>query len=144
MSSVIPETMVSSVALAAIALALLGLLVAVWAVLRLRRVSRRLAALENVSPMAVPVDLDRVNQLAKQLEGAIQRVGVVRYNPFEDTGSNQSFVLAMLDALGDGFVLSSLHSRQATRMFLKPVTGGKADSAVSEEENEAIRLAAAR
>ena len=94
--------------------------------------------------MAVPVDLDRVNQLAKQLEGAIQRVGVVRYNPFEDTGSNQSFVLAMLDALGDGFVLSSLHSRQATRMFLKPVTRGKADSAVSEEENEAIRLAAAR
>jgi hypothetical protein len=144
MSSVIPESMVSSVALAAIALALLGLLVAVWAVLRLRRVSRRLAALENVSPMALPVDLDRVNQLAKQLEGAIQRVGVVRYNPFEDTGSNQSFVLAMLDALGDGFVLSSLHSRQATRMFLKPVTGGKADSAVSEEENEAIRLAAAR
>ena len=144
MSSVIPESMVSSVAVAGIVVALVGLFVAVWAVLRLRRVSRRLAALENASPMAVPIDLDRVNQLAKQLEGAIQRVGVVRYNPFEDTGSNQSFVLAMLDALGDGFVLSSLHSRQATRMFLKPVTGGKADSAVSDEENEAIRLAAAR
>lgn len=94
--------------------------------------------------MAVPVDLERVNRLASELEGAIQRVGVVRYNPFEDTGSNQSFVLAMLDARGDGFVLSSLHSRQATRMFLKPVSGGKADSAVSDEEAEAIRLAAAR
>ena len=94
--------------------------------------------------MAVPVDIDRVNRLASQLESAIQRVGVVRYNPFEDTGSNQSFVLAMLDARGDGFVLSSLHSRQATRIFLKPVSGGKADSAVSEEEAEAIRIAAAR
>ena len=144
MSSVIPDSMVSSVAVAGIVVALVGLLVAVWAVLRLRRVSRRLAALEGAAPMAVPIDVDRVNQLANQLESAIQRVGVVRYNPFEDTGSNQSFVLAMLDARGDGFVLSSLHSRQATRMFLKPVTGGKADSAVSEEEAEAIRVAAAR
>jgi hypothetical protein len=88
--------------------------------------------------------VERVNRLASQLEGAIQRVGVVRYNPFEDTGSNQSFVLAMLDARGDGFVLSSLHSRQATRMFLKPVSGGKVDGAVSQEESEAIRRAAAR
>jgi hypothetical protein len=144
MSSVIPSDMVSSVAVAGIVIGLVGLFVAFWAVLRLRRVGRRLAALEGASPMAVPVDIDRVNSLASQLEGAIQRVGVVRYNPFEDTGSNQSFVLAMLDARGDGFVLSSLHSRQATRMFLKPVSAGKADSAVSEEEAEAIRIAAAR
>jgi hypothetical protein len=144
MSSVIPESMVSSIAVAGIVIGLIGLLVGVWAVLRLRRVSRRLTALESASPVAVPVDVDRVNRLATQLESAIQRVGVVRYNPFEDTGSNQSFVLAMLDARGDGFVLSSLHSRQATRMFLKPVTGGRADSAVSEEEAEAIRIAAAR
>lgn len=144
MSSVIPEGLVPTVAVAGVVVGLVGILVAVWAVLRLRRVSRRLNALESAAPMAVPVDMGRVNQLANQLESAIQRVGVVRYNPFEDTGSNQSFVLAMLDARGDGFVLSSLHSRQATRMFLKQVTRGKADSAVSDEESEAIKLAAAR
>ena len=145
MSSVIPDGMVSSVAVAGIVVGLVGLFVAVWAVLRLRRIGRRLAALERATaPASVPIDVERVNQLAGQLEGAIQRVGVVRYNPFEDTGSNQSFVLAMLDARGDGFVLSSLHSRQATRMFLKPVSGGRADSAVSDEEAEAIRIAAAR
>jgi len=65
----------------------------------------------------------------------------VRYNPFEDTGSNQSFVLAMLDAAGDGFVLSSLHSRQQTRVFLKQLVNGKADTALSQEENEAIKRA---
>jgi hypothetical protein len=144
MSSVIPEGMVPSVAVAGIVVGLAGLFVAFWAVLRLRRVSRRLAALESASPTPMSVDVERVNQLARQLEGAIQRVGVVRYNPFEDTGSNQSFVLAMLDARGDGFVLSSLHSRQQTRTFLKPVSRGKADSAVSDEEAEAIRIAAAR
>ena len=123
---------------------LVGLFVAVWAVLRLRRISRRLGALEAAAPQAVNVDVDRVNRLASQLENAIQRVGVVRYNPFEDTGSNQSFVLAMLDAHGDGFVLSSLHSRQSTRMFLKPVTAGKAEGAISDEEGQAIKIAAAQ
>ena len=91
--------------------------------------------------MAVPVDMDRVNRLAHQLESAIQRVGVVRYNPFEDTGSNQSFVLAMLDARGDGFVLSSLHSRQTTRVYIKAITAGQADQQLSEEESAALRQA---
>lgn len=144
MASVIPESMVSTVAVAGIVVGLLGLLVGAWAILRLRRVSRRLAALERAAPTAAPLDVDRVNRLASQLETAIQRVGVVRYNPFEDTGSNQSFVLAMLDARGDGFVLSSLHSRQSTRMFLKPVIAGKADGAISDEEGQAIRLAGAK
>lgn len=159
MTSVIPENLVPTVAAAGLLCGLLGLLLAVWAVLRLRRVNRRLAALSGAaSAAAVPLDADRVDRLAQQLaataqrleaaetnaQKAVQRIGVVRFNPFEDTGSNQSFVLAMLDARGDGFVLSTLHSRQATRMFLKAVSAGKADSAVSAEEAEALRLAAAR
>ena len=47
---------------------------------------------------------------------SIQRVGIVRYNPFEDTGGNQSFALALTDAKGDGFVISSLHTRTGTRV----------------------------
>jgi hypothetical protein len=101
------------------------------------------------------VEPARVDALAAQMDGiarrldadeatgrhAIQRLGIVRYNPFDDTGSNQSFVLAMLDAQGDGFVLSSLHSRQQTRVFLKQLAGGKAETALSTEESEAIRRA---
>ena len=68
----------------------------------------------------------------------IQRVGVVRFNPFPDTGGNQSFVMAMLDARGDGVVLSSLHSRGGTRVYLKQVTIGRAETALSQEEIEAI------
>lgn len=159
MASVIPESLVPIVAAVGLACGVLALLVAVWAVLRLRRISRRLIALSGGGGATpVPVDAHRVDLLAQQLattaqrleaaeanaQKAMQRIGVVRYNPFEDTGSNQSFVLAMLDARGDGFVLSTLHSRQATRMFLKAVKAGKADSAVSAEEAEALRLAAAR
>lgn len=86
--------------------------------------------------------------LARQVEavGAVgarsmQRLGVVRYNPFADTGSNQSFVIALLDLKGDGFVMSSQHSRQATRMFLKSLSGGRAETPLSAEETEAIRRA---
>ena len=50
---------------------------------------------------------------------AFQRVGLVRYNPFEETGGNQSFALALLDAEGNGWVLSSLHARSGTRVYAK-------------------------
>jgi hypothetical protein len=158
MPSVIAENLVPTIAVAAMAVALLALLLALWAVLRLRRVGRRLAALRGGATEVDAPAAERIDRLARQLaattdrleaaetnaEKAIQRVGVVRYNPFEDTGSNQSFVLAMLDAQGDGFVLSSLHSRHASRMYLKSVRAGKADSAISDEEAEALRLAASR
>ena len=79
------------------------------------------------------------------LEGAqrraFQRVGLVRYNPFEETGGNQSFALALLDAAGDGWVLSSLHARSGTRVYAKAIKAGRGDGALSEEETAAIRQA---
>ena len=74
---------------------------------------------------------------------AFQRVGIVRFNPFEDTGGNQSFAVALLDAHGDGFVLSSLHSRVGTRVYAKVVAGAKAEATLAKEEAEALRLALA-
>lgn len=69
----------------------------------------------------------------------IQKVGLVRYNPFADTGGNQSFVLALLNGKNDGFVITSLHSRESTRVFAKPVVRGKeSEYEFSKEEKEAI------
>jgi hypothetical protein len=148
--------MPSWIAIAAISVAIVSLLISLFVAVRSRggATSRSRAAAGAVyeGPGVEPA---RVDAIAVQLDGvarrmeaeeqlgrrSITRVGVVRYNPFEDTGSNQSFVLAMLDAKGDGFVLSSLHSRQQTRLFLKQIASGKADTALSQEENEAIRRA---
>lgn len=74
---------------------------------------------------------------------AFQRVGLVRYNPFEETGGNQSFALALLDAAGDGWVLSSLHARAGTRVYAKAIVGGRADAGLSAEETAAIAQATA-
>ena len=131
--------------------AVIALLVALLA---LRRARRRVGPGGAVRVAEVG-DAERLALLGAQLETlarrldaaeargdlAIQRIGVVRYNPFADTGSNQSFVLAFLDARGNGFLLSSLHSRQQSRVFLKPVVAGKAETAVSAEEAEALRRA---
>lgn len=101
--------------------------------------------------------LDKVYAVARDLDGlvarsavleatqqrALQRIGLVRFNPFEDTGGNQSFALAVLDARGDGFVVSSLHARTGTRVYGKTVAGGRSESTLSAEEAEALRLALA-
>ncbi len=89
--------------------------------------------------------VDDLAQLSRQLEKALRRslqgVGVVRFNPFPDTGGDQSFAIALLDAHGDGVVISSLYSRIESRIYAKPVAGGESPYALSAEEREAIRRA---
>jgi len=78
-----------------------------------------------------------------ELRRAFQRIGIVRFNPFEDTGGNQSFALALLDAAGNGWVLSSLHARSGTRVYAKAIHEGRSDGALSDEEAAAIKQATA-
>lgn len=91
--------------------------------------------------------VDALNKLHHELEDltqhTIQKVGVIRYNPFSDTGGDQSFAIALLDALGNGVVVSSLHSRTDTRVFAKPVHGGRSKFQLSDEEQDAIKKALA-
>ncbi len=97
---------------------------------------------------AVIVDVDRLAArtaiLERDVRQSLGRVGIVRYNPFEETGGNQSFALAVLDGNGDGFVVSSLHARAGTRVYAKAVKAGAAESALSDEEAAALREALAR
>lgn len=103
------------------------------------------AHLDKVFAVAHQVDdlESRTGLLETAGRKAFSRVGLVRYNPFEETGGNQSFALALLDANGDGWVLSSLHARSGTRVYAKGIAGGRSDAALSEEEAAAIRQATA-
>ncbi|HEY5629641.1 MAG TPA: DUF4446 family protein [Candidatus Limnocylindrales bacterium] len=104
------------------------------------------ATLERVGALSGGVEQlrGRTSVLEAVQKVAIQRTGLVRYNPFEDTGGNQSFAVALLDANGDGVVISSLHARQNTRIYAKAVVGGRAEAALSDEETEALRQAMAK
>ena len=89
--------------------------------------------------------VEALNRLHHELEAllqqSIQKVGVIRFNPFADTGGDQSFAVALLDAQGNGVVLSSLHGRADTRIFAKQVQAGRSKHALSDEEQDAIRKA---
>ena len=96
----------------------------------------------------VVVDVNRVEArtaiIERDLQGSFGRVALVRFNPFEETGGNQSFALALLDGRGDEFVVSSLHARAGTRVYAKAITKGASETALSSEESEALRVALAK
>jgi hypothetical protein len=148
-------------ALAIAVIALLALVVVLWR--RVAELGRRLASLTSAGDgrsleSTLHATLDKVGTLSAgvdQLKSratvmeavqrkAVQRTGLVRYNPFEDTGGNQSFAVALLDADGDGVVVSSLHARQNTRVYAKAIAGGRSEAALSDEEAEALRKAMAQ
>lgn len=72
----------------------------------------------------------------------IQKIGLLRFNPFKDTGGDQSFILALLDAQDTGVVITALYSRSGTRWYAKRVLQGRgAEHELSEEEKKTIKLA---
>ena len=82
-----------------------------------------------------------IKELDKDFEKSIQKVGIVRYNAYKDTGSDLSFTLAMLDENNNGVVLNGIYSRETSNIYAKPVENGKSSYILSEEEQEAIRRA---
>jgi hypothetical protein len=149
------------IVLGATAAILVILLIAVVAVsIRLRRATRAYGALvrgaqggsleqvldQHIGQVRqVSSRLDDLNTMTEYLEqrtrGSLQHIGLVRFNPFEDTGSDQSFAIALLDDRKDGIVISSLHGRANTRVFAKPVENGTSRHTLSSEETDAIRIA---
>lgn len=82
-----------------------------------------------------------VKTLDEDLTRCIQKVGIVRYNAFKDTGSDLSFTLALLDEHNDGVVLNGIYSREMSNIYAKPVENGKSTYTISEEEGLAIKKA---
>ena len=79
--------------------------------------------------------------LNEDLTKCIQKIGIVRYNAFKDTGSDLSFTLALLDNNNDGVVLNGIYSREMSNIYAKPIQNGKSTHVISEEEKEAIEKA---
>ena len=72
----------------------------------------------------------------------IQKIGLVRFNPFKDTGGDQSFILSLVDGSDTGVVISGLYSRSGTRWYAKRVVKGKSiDHELSDEEEKALKEA---
>ena len=126
-----PEV-VAVVAVAAAGTAAVALLLALVLLARLRRLQRALA-------VPVPPPPQGVNRPAG--DDALRKVGLVRYDAFEDIGGGQSFSAALLDEGGNGVVLTAIHGRGESRTYGKAVRGGTSEHTLSPEEQQAIAQA---
>jgi hypothetical protein len=90
-------------------------------------------------------NLNKLNQdyedIKVQSRSYLQNWSLIRFKAFENTGGDQSFAFALLDAKGNGMVMSSIFGREESRMYCKPVEQGISTYILSEEEKEAIRKA---
>jgi hypothetical protein len=84
---------------------------------------------------------ERTSRAERTLKHALQWMGLIRFSPFRDTGGAQSFALAILDQEGHGVVVSSLHSRQNTRIYAKALANWESQHPLTDEEKEAIARA---
>ena len=76
--------------------------------------------------------------LDNDISRCIQKIGIVRYNAFKDTGSDLSFAVALLDEKNNGVVFNGIYSREMSNIYAKPVENGKSSYTVSNEEQMAI------
>ncbi|HMS54149.1 MAG TPA: DUF4446 family protein [Fimbriimonadaceae bacterium] len=91
---------------------------------------------------AIQAQLDdderRLSKLEMRLDKAVRHVGLVRFDAFEDVGGNQSFALAFFDDNGDGAIITSLLGRNECRVYCKPITRGRTERTLSQEEQRAM------
>ena len=81
-------------------------------------------------------------ELEEENKKNIQKVGLYRFNPFKDTGGDQSFILTFLDGKDSGVIISALHTRTGTRWYAKEVIKGKGtDYELSTDEEKALQSA---
>ena len=81
---------------------------------------------------------DEIARIVDKSNQHIQRVNLSRYNPYDETGGDQSFSVAILDNEGTGIVVTSLHARSGTRVFAKPVIKGKSSKYQFSKEEELV------
>jgi hypothetical protein len=84
---------------------------------------------------------DRCDTIERNGRFYVQKIGLLRFNPFKDTGGEQSFIMTLVDANDTGVVITALYSRTGMRWYAKKVTGGKGlEHELSEEEKKALKM----
>jgi hypothetical protein len=151
-------------ALIAIVIAVAGVALALWVVVWMRRVRRAQSALLSGGPVADLVEFavgmqarqelverraDELTALVEQARGdvgvALQRIGLQRFDAYQGAEGLQSTALALLDARGDGFVVSAIQDAGSARVYVKRVqAGAAADIALGPEEQAAVAAARPR
>jgi len=103
-------------------------------------VTRSINESKSINQRSAKIE-DSIDGIAKIIKNSYQKFALIRYNPFSDTGGDQSFSLALLDLSNNGFVFTSIHGRDVNRVYAKEIVAGKAKNNLSSEEDEVIKRA---
>lgn len=152
-----------AIAAVGVILALLALLVALLSIRNLGRLradyaalvagsdalsaeQRFAQALERVAELGTSSQVAgmRLAALEAAAPGGLSRMGLIQFQAFEDVGGGQSSALALLDAVGSGVVITALHARVGTRIYVKRVIEGRGEGTLGTEESAAIAAALAQ
>lgn len=79
-----------------------------------------------------------IEAIINNLKFCFQKMSIIRFNPFNETGGSQSFVIALLNKDNDGVILTALHARERTRIYTKEIINGKSTLELSSEEKNAL------
>lgn len=107
----------------------------------LKKILEKILALQSQNQEEIRKVGEKIEELEREGFSHVQKIGVVRFNPFPDTGGDHSFVVTLLDGNLDGVVITSLHTRENTRTYVKPIEKGKSKFELSKEERQALERA---
>lgn len=85
--------------------------------------------------------LAEIKNIDKRIDGCIQKIGIVKYNAFDDVGNNLSFAISLLDNNNNGIILNGIYGRNSSNMYAKSVYNGKSEYPLSDEEEDALKKA---
>jgi hypothetical protein len=107
----------------------------------LKKVFEKVLTRGDVNTKDIKALNEKLNILEDDSKTHIQKIGLIRFNPFKELGGDHSFSLAILDAHDSGIVITGLHTRDRTRIYLKDIKKGKSEVELSAEEEKALASA---
>lgn len=107
----------------------------------LKKILQNVLTEEEKHSSSIKSLINKVETLENEGKLHVQKIGITRFNPFKEVGGDHSFSLAILDANDSGVIITSLHTRDRTRVYMKDIKTGKSRFELSDEERKALSMA---
>lgn len=105
-----------------------------------QKIDERLKQLESLIQLST-VNGSKIENLESQFNATFQKIGLKKYDAFDEMGGKLSFSLAMLNNKEDGFIINAMHSREGCYTYIKEIIAGRAITVLTKEEQEALDMA---
>lgn len=107
----------------------------------LLKVLEKILKEEKANKKDIRVLESSIAEISQEVVSHVQKTALVRFNPFKELGGDHSFVLSLLDGSNTGVLITGLHTRERTRVYVKKIKEGVSDLDLSNEEKRSLRLA---